>query len=159
MAEEKSASKGAKRPWQATTLGVLDSIGAVMCLLFSILAFFMKGMLETLLSGSMDMSMSTMEGVDENAVEAVGFAGDIVASLGSALGVFFLVIAALSFFMARAVFKGQKWSPILTIIFTVLGVLGMAMNFDQSQIGSLVFNLFVVYICIMSIRSPYFNKG
>ena len=138
MAEEKSVAKGGNRPWQATTLGVLDSIGVVMCVLLALLAFFMKDLFSSLLGGGMDVTMS-MEGVDETAVEAVGLVGDMIASMGSVLGVIFLALAALSYFMARAVFKGKKWSPIVSLVFAILGVLGMAVNFDQSQMTTYVY--------------------
>ena len=134
------------------------ALGAVVWVLFALIAFFMKDLFSSLLGGGMDLTMS-IEGVDETAVEAVGLVGDMIASMGSVLGVVFLTLAALSYFMARAAFKGGKWSPILSLLFTVLSLLGMAMNFDQSQIGGLVLNLLVGYICVMSIRSPYFNKG
>jgi hypothetical protein len=46
MAEQSPASSGgAKRPWQGTTLGVLDIIGAVFLFLGAIMFFFMKSFL------------------------------------------------------------------------------------------------------------------
>ncbi len=141
------------RPWQATFLGVLDIIATVFAFLFGILFFFMQGFISSLLGSG---ALEGAEGIDAtNAAEAAG-ALSFLGGLGAAVGVIFIGLGVLYIFMTRGAFKGQKWSPILSIIFSGLGVLNVLVNFSTAQIFALVLNLFVVYLAVMCVKSPYF---
>ncbi|MBU0893860.1 MAG: hypothetical protein KKF48_04025 [Nanoarchaeota archaeon] len=39
------------------------------------------------------------------------------------LGIFFILMAVLEFFIARGLWKGQNWARILVLIFTALGII------------------------------------
>lgn len=163
MAEQSPASSGgAKRPWQGTTLGVLDIIGTVFLFLGGIMFFFMKSFLTDFLgSGVLELEgLEGVEGVDvEAATEAVSGLAGMMGTLGVFVGVILLVLGVLGIFMARGAFKGQKWSPIVSIVFSVLGVVGMATSWNNSQIVSLVIDLLIIYLAVMCVKSPYFNRG
>ena len=87
----------------------------------------------------------------------VGSAGSLVSNvpglalLGTSLfvvgGIILLALAALEFFIARGLWKGQNWARIVVLIFTGLsilgGVVGMAGGEIGSNIVSLVINLLI----------------
>lgn len=152
MGQNNASSVTSGRPWQATFLGVLDVIATVIVFLFGILFFFMQGFISSFLDSGF---LEGAEGVD--AAEAAGMMS-FLGGLGAAVGVIFLGLGVLYIFMARGAFKGQKWSPILSVVFGALAVLSSLMNFSTSQILGLVINLFVIYLAVMCVKSPYFAK-
>ena len=154
MGDNKVGAVSSGRPWQATFLGVLDIIATIFTFLLGILFFFMQGFISSFLDSG---ALEGAEGVDAtNAAEAAG-ALSFLGGLGAAVGVIFIGIGVLYIFMTRGAFKGQKWSPILTVVFGGLGLINVAMNFSTGQIGTLVINLFVIYLAVMCVKSPYFG--
>jgi len=153
--EEKSLVKSG-RPWQGTFLGVIDIIGVVFAFLFSILFLFLQGFISSLLS-SVSTSITTNVGTANGAVVGAGLFGFLA---GFSLVIGFILIGAgiLGIFMARGAFKGQKWSPILAIVFAVLGLLGMLSNFSNSQITGLVIDAFIVYLGAVCVKDPYYDS-
>ena len=59
------------------------------------------------------------------------------------IGVIFVGLAVLSFFVGRGLWKGQKWSRIVAIIFSVLGVLFGILGMVQGQITSNIVGLVI----------------
>ena len=71
----------------------------------------------------------------------------LLGALGSglfiAIGVVLLGFAVLSFFVGRGLWKVQKWSRIVAIIFAVLGLLLAVLGMVQGQIASNVLGLVI----------------
>lgn len=135
------------RPWQATALGVIDILATIFSFLFAILLFFMQ-----------DFLIGIFSGVDVQGVEGADSAMSILTGFATGFGVLMLGFGVLYIFMARGAFKGQKWSPIVSIVFGILAVLGILTNFDNTQIVSLVIDLFTLYCAFVCVKSPYFQK-
>lgn len=146
-----ASAGGMKRPWQGTALGVIDIIAVVFAFLFGLLFLFMQGFISSIL-GSGDV---VVEGVDGAA--ATGLMG-MLAGFAMVIGVVLLLIGVLEIFMARGAFKGQKWSPITSIVLAGLAIAGMVTNFDNSQIFGLVVDVFILYLSVMCVKSPFYNK-
>ena len=58
-------------------------------------------------------------------------------------GVILLGLAVLSFFVGRGLWKGQKWSRIVAIIFAALGALLSIVGMIQGQIASNIVGLVI----------------
>ena len=151
------------RPWQGTALGVIDIIGVVMTGFFFLISLFMAEMLSTMFSAQPQIMEGSVE--FEGAIEGLEMApevgGAMFAGLGLMLGGVFLVTTVLGIFMAIGAFKGQKWSPILTIILVGLSIVTTLFGIMDATSGTfvaLVFNAFVMYCAIMSVKSPFFSK-
>lgn len=75
----------------------------------------------------------------------------IISTLVLVLGIGFIGAAVLSFFIARGLWKGQRWSRIIVIVFSAIGIIyslvGFATNFIRGNktgfIITLVFNLII----------------
>jgi len=71
----------------------------------------------------------------------------LIGALGSGLfiiiGVVFIGLAVLSFFVGRGLWKGQKWARIVAIIFAVIGVLFALLGMVQGQFVSNIFSLVI----------------
>jgi len=153
-----SIMKGS-RPWQATSLGVLDIIAAVFAFLGAVLFFVMRDFVTSLFSsgGGAELGLTGSE------VDAAAAGADLFASLGMGVAIILLAFGVLYIFMARGAFKGQKWSPIVSIIFGILGLLMWIMSvvgggFEASMIVSLAVNAFVVYAGFVCVKNSYFQK-
>jgi hypothetical protein len=132
-----------KRPWQGTALGIMDIIGVVMSFLLAIAAFALQGFFPFL------------------------------ALLGNFMIIFALMLIGfgiLAIFMARGAFKGQKWSPILSIVFGVLGLLSVlnslftspttlaASNTGSVIMMNIVITLFMLYCASICLKDPFYNQ-
>lgn len=147
---------GVDRPWQATTLGVLDVIGVVFAFLFAVMSLFLRGVFEGFLSSA---EVADLEGVSDAAGMSITGLGGLVGGMMVAVGVFFVFLGILGIFMARGAFKGQKWSPITTIVLAGLAIVGAVsdFNFDSSVIVGLVINVFMIYLAFACMRHQYFG--
>ena len=103
-----------ERPAGVTILGVLAFIGAVLSVLAALGMF---------LGGAILANMAARPGM-----------GMIAGAGGVALGVFFLVIAALYAVIGTGMFKLQNWARILVIVLSFLGAFLNAL----SLLGSLI---------------------
>lgn len=144
---------GKSRPWQGTFLGVLDVIGVVIAVLFSILFLFLQGVLTSVFNSANYAAVTTTTA--NGAVAAGGFMA-LISGFSYAIGFVLLGSAILGIFLARGAFKGQKWSPIVSIICAVLGVLGSVANYNNSNLIGLILNLFVVYLGVMCVKNSYY---
>ena len=112
--------EGESVPTGVKVISVLYYIGAVVELLLGITLFFGAGALKT-------------------KVPFLTFLGPFLI-----IGAVILIgIAVLSFFVGRGLWKGQKWSRIVAIVFAALGVLLAIVGMVQGQIASNVVGLVI----------------
>jgi len=123
-----------KRPWQGTLLGILNIIGLVGLALLTIAAF---------IGGSMLASLIPVWGM--------------LGGIGMALGFIFMAIWILVFFMTRGIFKGQKWTIILSLIFTALGLLGSIMSIKTMFFSAIIY-AGMLYLEVVCLKDPYYNR-
>lgn len=145
MVEVAVSVSGKKRPWQGTVLAVLNIIGVVFAFIFGLLFLVLVGILGGM-GGAMEPEVGGM------------FAG-LMGGLAIGGGIFMIAIGVLLIFMARGALKGQKWSPIVSIVFGVLGILGALGAYDSSMLPTLAINAFILYLGVMCVRHPFYNKG
>ena len=110
----------AEVPTGVKVISVLYYIGAVFEVIFGILLFVGSGTLKTKVP--------------------------ILAFLGPFLivgGIILIGLAVLSFFVGRGLWKAQKWSRIVAIVFSVIGVLFAVLGIAQGQIASNVIGLVI----------------
>ena len=129
------------RPWQATFLGVLSIIGAVFAFLVML---FMAFLTFGVGAGVAQIGVPELTGVF-NMLSGFVFVGVII----------FAGLGVLAIFMARGMFKGQKWAPIVSIVFSVMALVGVLSNFDPVI---LVIDAFILYLAIMCVKHPFFNR-
>ena len=103
-----------------------------------------------------------LEGLEgfEGAETAMSGIFGFLAGLGMFVGIIFLAFGVLGIFMARGAFKGQKWSPIVSSILAILGILSTLTsiaNIDTSLIVNLIISLFTGYCAYICIIHPYFG--
>jgi len=143
------------RPWQGTALGVIDIIGTVGAFLMALVFLFFQSMFSGLGQMAAESGMPTPDSVAATGV--FGFLG----GLGLVVGVVMIGFGVLAIFMAIGAFKGQKWSPIVNIVFAVLGILSLLSNmggFNSSMILSLAINVFAGYCAYICVKHPFYGK-
>ena len=107
-------------PTGVKVISVLYYIGAVFELIFGILLFVGSGALKA-------------------KVPLLAFLGPFLI-IG---GIVLVGLAVLSFFVGRGLWKGQKWSRIVAIIFAALGALLSIVGMIQGQIASNIVGLVI----------------
>ena len=112
--------EGQPVPTGVKIISVLYYIGAVFELIFGVLLFVGSGAIKT-------------------KVPLLAFLGPFLI-IG---GIVLVGIAVLSFFVGRGLWKGQKWSRIVAVIFSALGVLLAIVGMVQGKIASNIFGLVV----------------
>ena len=134
----KRANTGTSRPWQATMLAWLSIAGALLALI--IVLFVTKLAYEGFAAGE----MGTMIGI-------FGVVGLL----------FLLPWLILSIVLAIGNFKGKKWSLILSLIFTLIGI---PAAFFTLAIGPAVFLVVIfflgllLWVEIICLKHPYYHK-
>jgi len=143
--ENAKPSTGAvKRPWEGTTLGVIDIVGVV----FAGIGMAMLSV--AILGGGAILSqMSTTAG--GQAFPMASFIG----TLGAFLLIPMILFFVLGIFIIIGIFKGQKWAIIVSIIFSVLALLSAFGN--GIQYFPLALNAFLLYLEIMCVKHPFYN--
>ena len=137
-----------KRPWQGTFLGVLNVIGLVLIGLISIF------LLIAIVGGGAMISQM----IESSAEIASLPIASLFGTMGSILLVPVFAIFALGLFITIGIFKGQKWSIIVSIIFTVLGILSAFSNMGDINFSILLINAFVLYLEVMCLKDPFYNN-
>lgn len=99
------------RPTGVTVIAVLDFIGAGICALAGIAFFLGAGFMGTLIG----------QGQAAGSAQAGGF----VAMLGGAVGIVFLVIAAIAALIGWGLLGLKNWARIVQIVLAGLGLLGV----------------------------------
>lgn len=129
------------RPWQGTVLGVFNIISLVVAVMLLLFISF----------GSSFVAQITQ---DPMVTAVMGF-GVMVVFL---LAIPFLVLAV---FVTIGVFKGQKWTIIVMLIFSVIGILGvlseMFSGVGDTPYVPLAINGFILYCEIASLKSPFYK--
>ncbi len=74
----------------------------------------------------------------------------IFPGLGTIGGIVLLVLAVLSFFVAKGLFKLKNWARIVVIILGVLGIVSAITDFSGGSILTLVINGAIVWYLTMS---------
>lgn len=124
------------RPWQGTTIGVLNIIGlATSAILALVLIVF---------------SAALSAYIQETPLALLAGAGTVI------LGIVIIPFIILGIFITIGIFKGQKWAVIVSLIFTGLGLLGNLFSFNL--IG-LIINGFLLYCQIICLNDPFYNQN
>lgn len=113
----------AEVPTGVKVISVLYYIGAVLELLFAILLFVGAGFVSQ--------------------IPGLSILGALGTGLFVVMGVILIGLAVLSFFVARGLWKVQKWARIVAIIFSALGVLMALLGMVQGQIASNIISLVI----------------
>jgi hypothetical protein len=137
-----------KRPWQGTFLGVLNVIGLVLLGLLSI------ALIVILIGGGAALTQMM-----EQSAEIAAFPmASMFTTMGAILLIPVLAIFVLGVFITMGIFKGQKWAIIVSIIFTALSLLSSFANMDSIQWFGLALTAFVLYLEIMCVKNPFYNR-
>lgn len=162
-----------KRPWQGTTLAVFDIIGVIFSFLGGLAFVFLQQAIPNLLKiwdsdafrEQLNQQLSAegvkVEDVDLDKINTItqGLTG-ILSGFGLVFAIILIGVGVFMIFKARGSLKGSKWSPIVTIIFSGLGLIGSLTTISKGGNGivGILLNGFFVYCAIMCLRSPYFDK-
>jgi len=90
------------------------------------------------------------------------FATIITPRISILFGITFLLLSILSFFIARGLFKFQKWARIVLIIFSVVNIIGGIFSIIEGNLTSsinLVFNLVIASYLLFNkkVKSAFSN--
>lgn len=126
---EKKASKSLSKPKLGVPVGVkiisvLYYIAAVVLIILGIALFGGAGLVGYLAS-------------------KIPFIAVLGSGIIAVAGIIVILLAVLSFFIARGLWKGKQWARIIVIIFAILGFISAIISLlklDFSVIGSLVIN-------------------
>jgi hypothetical protein len=116
-----------ERHWGITVLSVLSYIGAVITVLLGL----------TMLFGS-----STFSSLIGKAFPQLAAYVDVGTVLFVVLGIIFIGMAVLDYFIARGLWNGQNWARIVAIILSALTILGALWPFD---IVSLIIGIVIIW--------------
>lgn len=124
------------RPTGVTLIAVLYFLGAAVAALGGVGMVAGGGMLATM--------------INQQGSQAGPMAG-IIASLGAAVGIFFLVMAAIDVLLGIGLIKLKEWARlttvILTAIFAALGALGLLRDLAHFVLFS-----FLVSVCVLALQ-------
>ena len=132
-------TSGVARPWQGTMLGVLSIIGAVflgIVVIFSLIA---------IIGGTAILSQ-----IQSGSTLAIG---GLIGTLGALIIVPFILLFVLQVFITRGLFKGQKWSVILLLIFSIFGILDAL---TSKAIITILINVFIIYAEYVCLKHPFY---
>lgn len=105
---------GAKNvPTGVKVISVLYYIGAALSVIAAIIMFAGGSVLATLLPA-------------------------ILTGLVAVMGIFMLGMAVLDFFIARGLWRAQKWARIIVIIFAGLAIIGAIVNLVAGQLSAII---------------------
>ena len=108
-------------------ISILYYIGAVIGIIFGLLFIFGGSFLK---AGSFLKS-------------SLGFIGALGSIFFIVMGIIFVGLGVLGFFIGRGLWKVKSWARILAIIFACLGVLLAVISMIQGKIVSNIFNLVI----------------
>jgi hypothetical protein len=95
-------------------------------------------------------------------VASEGFAG-MLAGMMSVVGVIMLALSVLYGFISRGLLRGARWALITNLVFLVLGVLGSLSGYQMLLEGqgviSLLLQVFLTYISVQMLKSPYYKAA
>ncbi len=124
-----------QRPWQGTTVAVINAIGLGIGIIAFLLFLFAGSFITTML-------------------EQTQYA--MLAQASSMLIAFILLpFLILAFFITRGLFKGQIWTIIVSLIFTGLSLIG---NLTTLNFISIVINGFMIYCLVICLNAEFYKK-
>lgn len=123
------------RPWQGTTMAILNLIGIVIGFLVSLAFLFGASFLSAFME---DPAFSVIAGIGTSIV-----------------GIILLPFLILGIFVTLGLFKGQKWAVIVALIFTAFATIG---NLTTFNLIGLLFNAFFLYCLIICMKDPYYGQ-
>jgi len=126
------------RPWQGTVLTVFAIIN------FIFLVMLIPFILLIILGGGM---LGFMENLEPGIAMLVG-GGGLILLLG------LLPFGILDIFMIRGFLKGQKWSIVLSLIFSTMSLIGMIFDFT---LFSLILIGFLMYLEVTCLMHPFYG--
>lgn len=142
----------ASRPWQGTTLGVLEIIGLIfMAIILAGLTFFLIGGVPTNIQSLINA------GQVEGSGDIVSMFKQIIGAATAVIGVMFILLI----FVTIGIFKGRKWSVITALVFSILGVLGGLGNLGEdvdSAVVQIAISGFMIYLEIACLQHPFYSK-
>jgi|SRR3989344_3550655 len=60
-----------------------------------------------------------------------------------AFAVAFILLSILLFFIGRGLWKGQNWARVVTVVFSILGILGAISGLIQGHVINGIFNIII----------------
>jgi hypothetical protein len=114
-----------KRPTGVTILGVLAYLAAVLLVLAGLLSFFAGSFAAKLMANAGSSVPASIAGI-----------------IGGAIGVVFILFAVLYFATGYGLMALKNWGRIITIILSILSILGSLLGFTALMHG---FAMFVVF--------------
>lgn len=137
----KAMPVSSERHWGISVLAVLGYIGAALTLLAGLAMIFGSAAIASLLAG------------------VSGY--EIFSTLGAMfiiiMGVIFLPLAVLYFFVARGLWNGKNWARIVTLVFAGLGVLNSLFALPVSIINLALNGLIIWYLGFYKPAVAYFK--
>ena len=129
-----------RRPFGVTVLAILQTISGIQLLIQSLLFFVFAT-----ITSSPEVQESLSSFADENLVRNLP-------TIFALLGIVFLVIALLSFHIARGYMKGYEWArvrgrkvAVVAIFFAVISLLLMPARADPgAPVWTILFNVFIL---------------
>jgi len=132
-----------ERHWGITVLGILGYIGAAVTFLAGlamlIFSAYVKDVLDSIATTTEISSMIT----------ALGTVGFII------LGIIFIGLAILDYFIAKGLLNGKNWARIIMIVFAALGILGSIRPF--SIINLIIDGIIIWYLGFYKPAINYFK--
>ena len=163
----------ANRPWQGTTMGILAVVDTVGTFTVAFLLLFAKEMMTGFLggiTGSLNLDFSNMpifdylDGSEKLVNTMTENVVGMLSGITTGLAIFCLVMGTLNLFIARGLFKGQRWAVILVTIFAGLALLGSVGQFMsgvqslESSIVSFGFLGFIFYLCVFCWGNKFYGS-
>jgi len=127
------------RPVVVTIVAILDVLFGILMVLFGISIMALAGLIEYY--GS-DLIPELAE---------IPFL-DLLAALGGMIGIVFIIIAAITFFLAWGLLRGKGWARILTIVFSMLWIALGLLSLPNPGLGTLAMmaiNGLILYFFIL----------
>lgn len=155
------------RPWQGTTIGVLNVLSIILMFIIALLLFVAGSWITSFMTGTAEIS--------GNVTAAKGVSG-MITSFMVPVAIVIIILAIVGIFIAKGVFNGAKWAIIVNVVLATLGALGslgnlsggnglntkMALEATKGHSGgpfiSLVIYIAIIALGVMCHKDPFYNQ-
>ena len=147
------------RPTGVTIIGVLDIISGVIMLLFG-LGLIAVGIL--VLPYIHIPGIHRLQGLDSTNLAISNFPPRIFGSLAISIGSVIAAIGVASFVVAYGIFRGKGWAWTVTVIISIISIIGNAISIAAGNVGGIVnvaINGIILYYLYRPHVKAYFGKG